>query len=58
MGGIRLSVAPSHSKRAPSRKFIFGGYTAQLSLKFGNSGCPYFMHLIGQSAETNFYTIL
>ena len=38
-GGLWLSGALFHKKRAPSSKFIYGGYTTQLSLKLLNSEC-------------------
>ena len=38
-GGHWLSGALFHKNRAPSSKFIYGGYTTQLSLKLLNSEC-------------------
>ena len=38
-GGLWLSGALFHKKRPPSSKFIYGGYTTQLSLKLLNSEC-------------------
>ena len=39
LGGLWLSGALIHKKRAPSSKFIYGGYTTQLSLKLLISEC-------------------
>ena len=39
VGGLWLSGALFHKKRAPSSKFIYGGYTMQLFLKLLNSEC-------------------
>ena len=36
-GVLWLSGALFHKERAPSSKFIYGGYTTQLSLKLLNS---------------------
>ena len=39
LGWLWLSGALFHKKRAPSSKFIYGGYTTQLSLKLLNREC-------------------